>query len=153
MNKVELFRTKGTIQDQLRFRYGGERNRSPGSFKLVLKPQDQVTRNMFAHALDFKPCLYIVNREPTLELAFDALFGLSSTEAKALYEFDKLQNFQVNTVLSLHARLWQSALPNTFVNSYRLWLEAMRSLQSKQNLTNCRPRTRLFRGKTRHSGL
>jgi len=54
---------------------------------------------MFAHALDFKPCLYIINREPTLELAFDALFSLSSTEAKALYEFDKLQNFQVNAVL------------------------------------------------------
>ena len=95
--------------------------------------ETRTIRNRLAHDLNLEACLRLVEREPVFELAFDVLFGLPSKEAKALCQFDKTQSFHTNTILSDHARLWKLGLPDTFVNSYRQWLDAMRQLLSMQS--------------------
>jgi tRNA nucleotidyltransferase/poly(A) polymerase len=102
MNKAELYKAIRTIRHMLGSWHSGEHDHRSEAFMSSHKAQAQANaraiRNRLAHALDLKPCLLVVDEEPTLELAFDALFGLSSTEAKALYQFDKAQNFHVNTI-------------------------------------------------------
>jgi hypothetical protein len=62
-------------------------------------------RNELAHTLSLVLFLKLIDEEPKLELDFNALFGLSSGEAKALLKFDEAREFHVEEILTHHAQL------------------------------------------------
>lgn len=136
MNEVELHKAMHRIKNVLQGHYWQTKGtQAPSDPHEILSPQLISQRNAIAHDLNLEPCLSVAGVNSSYELAFEALFGVPSAEAKALYELDKTQTFQVVGILTLHAEIWKLGVADEFVSPFHQWLGAMRSLLSMPNMT------------------